>query len=65
MYINFNFSKWRKRFSMKKVIMNFVQWILDLSYNTRQLQSVNEGFFCLQATSDCVNCVMAAGFMGF
>ena len=42
----------------------FPQWILDLSYNTRQLQSLNEAFSCLQATSDCVNCVTAAGLTG-
>ena len=39
----------------------FALWILDLSYNTRQLQSLNEDFSCLQAISNCVNCVMAAG----
>ena len=51
---------------MKTVMMDHV---LDtrlnltrLSYNTRQLQSLSEAlFFCLQATSDCVNCVMVAG----
>ena len=37
----------------------FALRILNLSYNTRQLQSLNEAFSCLQATFDCVNCVMA------
>ena len=33
--------------------------------NTRRLQSLSEALFsCLQATSDCVNCMMAAGFTG-
>ena len=49
---------------MKTVLVDHV-WILDSSYNTRQLQSLNEAFFsCLQAVSDHVNCVMAAGFTG-
>ena len=39
-------------------------WILDLSYNTKQLQSLNKAFSCLQATSDCVNCVMVAALTG-
>ena len=52
---------------MKEVLLDeeghneFAQWILDLSYNTKQLQSLNEG---LQATYDCVNCVTAAGLTG-
>ena len=49
---------------MKTVIMNLHDGILDVSYNTRQLRSLNEAFSCLQATFDCVNCVMAAGLTG-
>ena len=31
-----------------------------MSYCTRQMQGLNEVFSCLQVTSDCVNCIMAA-----
>ena len=43
MRCTFKFSKWRQYFLMKTIITNHVMlWILDLSYNTRQLQSYNE-----------------------
>ena len=34
-----------------------------MSYRTRQLQGLNEVFSCLQVTSDCVNCIMAASWV--
>ena len=54
MHINFKFSKWKKHFSMKKVMLNFCNGYLIL-------QSLNEAFSCLEATSDCVT---AAGLTG-
>ena len=35
-----------------------------MSYNIRQSQSLNEAFSCVQATSDRINCVMAAALKG-
>ena len=46
---------------MKTIMMDHV---MDTRFEL-QYKVVSEALFsCLQATSDCVNCVMAAGFTG-